>query len=235
LIIIPEEAEEILSVLSEADSSPTNLLTYAAPVTRKMLQFNDFKFYSVPTLPDEWEAPMWLRVELGLFAGRLYFGYFEYKDLCEYLGIDEATSRLQEDAKDAVISGMDGLVDEPMDDEVEVDVTTQESKAFTIKPLTFLREWLAVRRKGQDFSHTPMGHVCQGKPLSESHLFFMRSSNPQKKSTYARREGTATTEIEEDVEEELFDEDEYGDDVGFDENDGFDDSQLRDEEDAPQT
>jgi len=37
---------------------------------------------------------------------------------------------------------------------------------------TKVREWLALRRKGQDFEHTPMGFVTGGKPLTENHPFF---------------------------------------------------------------
>lgn len=36
----------------------------------------------------------------------------------------------------------------------------------------FLLEWLTMRRKGQDILHTPMGYVCQGRPLEASHDFF---------------------------------------------------------------
>jgi len=29
----------------------------------------------------------------------------------------------------------------------------------------FMQEWLAVCRKGQDVSHTPMGYLCRGRKL----------------------------------------------------------------------
>jgi len=233
LIIIPEEAEQLLAIVFDADTSPTHLLTYAAPVTRKMLQFNDFKFYAVPSLPTGWEAPMWLRVELGIFAGRLYFEYFEYNDLCEYFGANGATAGVQEDVDEltsTTISGVDGIIDGSVDDEMESGVTAPELTVFTKRPLTFLQEWLAVRRKGQDFSHTPMGHVCQGKPLLESHPFFVKSDNSRKKVTYLKKERGRNRD-EEEVSEDLYDEYEQGDDeIGFNEKDGFDDSQLLDDE-----
>ena len=35
-----------------------------------------------------------------------------------------------------------------------------------------MHEWIALRRKGQDFEHTPMGFVTTGKSLTENHPFF---------------------------------------------------------------
>jgi hypothetical protein len=52
LIVNPEEAETILPLLHDVQNPVTHLLTYAAPVTRKMLQFNDLKYYAVPNLPN---------------------------------------------------------------------------------------------------------------------------------------------------------------------------------------
>ena len=34
---------------------------------------------------------------------------------------------------------------------------------FVSQPLPFLREWLAQRRQGHDFSYTPMGYLCHGR------------------------------------------------------------------------
>lgn len=48
----------------------------------------------------------------------------------------------------------------------------EDSKSFTEKPLLFLHQWLSIRRKGQDFIHTPVGYICQGKILTSDHLFF---------------------------------------------------------------
>lgn len=80
LVIIPEEAEALISVLRSSEPPKTYLLTYAAPVTKRMLHFNDLKYYSIPTLPEHVEPSAWLMLELGLFSGRLYFEYSEYKD-----------------------------------------------------------------------------------------------------------------------------------------------------------
>lgn len=180
LIVNPEEAEKIIPLFHNAQYPNTHLLTYAAPVTRKMLQFNDLKYYAVPNLPKSWTAPTWLKIELGIFAGRLYFEYEEYANLCKFLGVRESEGKLEEMDIDEPMSSAEQPADqfsaeEPAEDtadEVEADTKSKPLQSFTSKPLTFLHEWLAVRRKGQDFAHTPMGHVCQGKPLTASHPFF---------------------------------------------------------------
>ena len=170
LIIIPEEAELLLPRLKQANNSITHLLTYAAPVTRKMLRFNDLTYYTLPTLPKSWKPPTWLTVELGIFAGRLYFEYEEYEDLRKYLGLqaedqdletDETLSPTEAHAIDAI------TVNAPSLDQ-------QKPRTFTSRPLQFLQDWLAARRRGQDFTHTPMGYVCQDKPLNASHAFFAK-------------------------------------------------------------
>lgn len=172
VVIIPEEADALIPMLRDPDIAfKTYLLTYAAPITRKMLQFNDLTYYSVPPLPKEWIAPKWLRVELGVFAGRLYFEWSEYKHMCELLGIQEGVVK-NEDLD--VVMAMDGAGDEVVPEgglRATPTVQVDEIK-FASRPLTFMQEWLAVRRRGQDFAHSPMGFVSQGKPLQSEHPFF---------------------------------------------------------------
>jgi hypothetical protein len=234
LIVIPEEAEQLLTLLLRDEILPVHLLTYAAPVTRRMLHFNDLNFYSIPSLPFGWKAPSWLRVELGIYAGRLYFEYHEYQHLCDYLGVIESVSGLQQDGDEtlSVTAHTDVSVDDSMYSSCEKESSNLPPKTFTKRPLTFLQEWLAVRRKGQDFGHTPMGHVCQGKPLSENHPFFARPANTQKKDVaYVRREAKVQTEDDDDVDDGVCDE-EHEAHNGPDEPDAFDDSLLHDEEDS---
>jgi hypothetical protein len=77
---------------------------------------------------------------------------------------------------------VDGAADETLaHDGVQVQVQgeaqvhkgpTSEDNKLAQNPLTFLQEWLALRRRGQDFAHSPMGFVSQGKWLREDHVFF---------------------------------------------------------------
>lgn len=43
---------------------------------------------------------------------------------------------------------------------------------FTEAPLELLQQWLLTRRKGKDFLHTPMGHICSRKVVKEDSVFF---------------------------------------------------------------
>lgn len=168
MIVIPEEVEVLIPLLRDIDNPPTYLLTYAAPVTRKMLHFNSLQYFSVPTLPIGWKPPAWLITELGIFAGRLYFDFDEYSDLRKFLGYQDNDAALSTEVHET----------DDVNDVTEMMATgVPQAQSFTAKPLTFLLEWLAIKRKGQNFSHTPMGHVAQGKSLTESHPFFSRVEN----------------------------------------------------------
>ncbi|KAL1886622.1 hypothetical protein Plec18167_000554 [Paecilomyces lecythidis] len=77
LVIIPEEAEQFIRLFWDVQNTPVHLILYAAPVTKLMEPFNHLSYYSVPSLPEEWSAPQWLPVEVGILAGRLYFEFSE--------------------------------------------------------------------------------------------------------------------------------------------------------------
>ncbi|KAF3913599.1 hypothetical protein ABW20_dc0110554 [Dactylellina cionopaga] len=146
IIVNPEEAEYLIPHLNSGSrDSSVHLFTYAAPITRKMVQFDNLRFFTIPTIQNNWVPPERLCVELGIVSGRLYFAYEHASALREYLDL-----------------GNKGLAD----------TETQNSSVFTSKPLSFLQEWLTLKRKGQDFLHTPMGYLCQSKALLPSHPFF---------------------------------------------------------------
>ncbi|KAL1638643.1 hypothetical protein SLS58_008761 [Diplodia intermedia] len=173
MVVIPEEAELLIPLLRDAEKPVTHLLTYAPAVTRKMVHFNDLTYYSIPPMPRGWKAPDWLRVELGLFAGRLYFEHAEYAGMLRYLGIGggEREDAMDDDPRQHLLPDgetSDGPSLETYGPRAEKNATVP----FTDRPLTFIREWLASRRKGQDFSHSPMGAVCQGRRLAADHPFF---------------------------------------------------------------
>lgn len=192
-VITPEEAEALIPILRQK-MQPTTLITYAAPVTRRMFHFNDMKFYSIPSLPDSWTAPVWLKVDLGFFAGRLYFEWEEYGAICQLLGIDSSSSAYEGDsAPEDSTEDMTGTDAEKWD--LGLDGTSDahgskpsqtrrlETGGITLKPYTFTQEYLGVLRRGQDVSHTPMGYVCMGKPLHAEHSFFRKDQ----RATRARR------------------------------------------------
>lgn len=170
IIIIPEEAEALIPLIRDQRSQmATHLLCYAAPITRKMLHFNDMNFHSIPSLPPHWKAPLWLRTELGIFSGRLYFDWGEYEHVCQFLGIEEGV--LDEDQLGA-LANLDGTAESIDQETSETDLQKQSGKRFVDRPMTFIQEWLEIRRRGQDFVHSPMGFISQGRMLQLDHVFF---------------------------------------------------------------
>ncbi|KAK4234701.1 hypothetical protein C8A03DRAFT_18447 [Achaetomium macrosporum] len=154
IVLIPEEAEQVIKMIHSKGTHPKiYLITYASPT------------------------------ELGLLAGRLYFEWHEYDALSKFLGITEESSSGSDEDNDEVSVDDDEYCDENEtdgDDDSAVEngdnkntiTTAKSSSSFSPRPLTFLQEWLAIRRHGQDFAHTPMGFLAQGKPLQASHPFF---------------------------------------------------------------
>ncbi|KIW67043.1 hypothetical protein PV04_06320 [Phialophora macrospora] len=186
VLVSPEEAEELIPLCREAPKRVVHLLSYAAPVTQKMLQFNNLDYYAVPALPLGWSAPMWLRVQIGIFAGRLYFPFEELGHIRDFLGLgnddpsnfqSDLAIEIEEERMESSSSSEENQTaghDEPQilqDDKI----ITKEARAAKLKAtrmLTFLHAWLGTRGRGQDFTHTPMGYICARKALTEDHPFF---------------------------------------------------------------
>ncbi|KAF2802677.1 uncharacterized protein BDZ99DRAFT_454339 [Mytilinidion resinicola] len=214
LVISPEEADALIPLLRryrgpKDTAGITHLIVYSAPVTRRMLHFNNLDYHATPPLPSNFKTPAWLKIELGIFAGRLYFEWREYQELSTYLGVK--TSADSNESSEA-----------------------SQLEAFVKKPCTFLREWLAVLRKNQDFEHTPMGFVTTGKPLSSDHPFFLATARRDmdvecklKKAIFAARhadEAESDDDGDHDDDELFHYEDGHVDGHGKDEHveDGFD-------------
>lgn len=155
LLIIPEEAELLIPVLRLAGpTAHTYLLTYAAPVTKSMADFNSFRYFTIPSLPKHCEFPQWFRIELGLFAGQLYASFDDCLETAEYL---KAMGR--HDDANAVPNS-------------ESSADGGAVSKFSANPIGFLLEWLALRRQVQDILQTPMGYICKGSKLHPEHPFF---------------------------------------------------------------
>ncbi|KAI1808649.1 hypothetical protein F4811DRAFT_569460 [Daldinia bambusicola] len=219
IIVTPEEAEQLIEIIQAAEKTKrgvsTHLITYAAPVTRRMMHFNKLKFYSMPSLPPDWLPSEWLITELGFFAGRLYFEFSEYDSICRILGIDLSQSGIDEfdsSETDTTEQRSTSTLEKPSEvtsqnseESHEVsrtlsNVVQAKSKSFartlTTKPYTFTQEYLAVRRRGQDFTHTPMGFLSSGKPLTHESPFFRRADTTRRSHNLVPV-GTAQPENEE--------------------------------------
>ncbi|KAI0172821.1 hypothetical protein GGR52DRAFT_591328 [Hypoxylon sp. FL1284] len=154
LVVIPEEAELLIPRLRRAaDKSPVHLVAYAAPVTKAMLCFNDFRYYSLPPLAPTHELPAWFRFEIGLLGGRLHVHAAEW---------DALASQLQ-----SPLAG-DAVKPEPADGAGATVAVADDPAAFAI-------EWLTLLRKTQDVLQTPMGYICTGRRPPEGHPFLASS------------------------------------------------------------
>ncbi|KAL6717793.1 hypothetical protein ACLMJK_003878 [Lecanora helva] len=160
LIISDYEANAVLPVARDQRRGFTSLIAYTAPITKAMLIFDTLKFYSVPSLPETWRPPGWLVRDLGIFAGRLYFDFKEQGHaLYRAFGLPPPASTLP-----STLTETDLWHELPFDDAPAVQ---NQSQPFSPSPLLFMQEWLAIRRKGQDFSQTMMGELCRGRRLEE--------------------------------------------------------------------
>jgi hypothetical protein len=187
-------------VRAAPDAVMVHLIMYSPPVTRGMLRLNDLGYHSLPALPKGWKPPQWLTLELGIFAGRLYFEWGEYDGVCRVLGVDPSAWTLDEEEDDPTddedAARLDGTEPPTGTPELTIDGaaestallgswprgtvtdassrTTAAARSFCRKPLSFMAEWLGLRRKGVDFAHSPMGLMSQGKPLHAEHAFFRK-------------------------------------------------------------
>lgn len=148
-MVIPEEVELLILMIRAQEKSKVHIMTYAAPVTKNMLHFNALSYYVIPLLPVNYAVPDWLSVELGVLAGRLYMSFEECTAVKRYLGLADDFNAESSQSSSS--------------EHVDVSATNRAN---------FLLDWLTIRRKGQDITHTSMGYICQGRPLHQSHPFF---------------------------------------------------------------
>ncbi|PQE30560.1 p-loop containing nucleoside triphosphate hydrolase protein [Rutstroemia sp. NJR-2017a WRK4] len=186
LIIISEEAELLIPIIRAARKPKVHLIAYAAPVTKNMLLFDELSYYTLPRLPVGYKVPNWLSIELGIFAGRLYFSFPEYTHLMRYLQLADKTN---------------------------VEASYTNTGIFTTNPVNFLLDWLTLRRKGQDIIHTPMGYICQGRLLHNDHPFFINRGTVAEKGTSSSPENRSNGAVKK-VDDEYSDlEDEWNSDL----------------------
>lgn len=176
-----------------------------------MLHFDTLTYYAFPSLPFMWKPPTWLPFELAILAGRLYFNFSDYEALLQSINAaeqDEGSSRPS---------------------------SSSDDQGHAKNVLAFLNEWLAIRRQGQDITHTPMGYVCQGRKLRSDHPFFMqRSEQVDLGSGFT---ASYQTGVDEEEEEDYFDvDDEIEGSVGGDSCQGEEnEAVVKDEQDEETT
>jgi hypothetical protein len=100
LLVTHEEANQLIPVLWKYKRNTlVHLIVYSAPVTRRMLQFDELKYYAIPSLPEDFKVSTSFKVDLCILAGRLHFGWDEYETLMGYLGTAAADNLNTQAAK----------------------------------------------------------------------------------------------------------------------------------------
>jgi hypothetical protein len=66
----------------------------------------------------------------------------------------------------------------------------------TTGTISFILEWLSLRRRGQDVMHTPLGYVCQGRPLDSQHAFFVTNRAVDGSVVNSHSPNGAVTEVQ---------------------------------------
>ncbi|KEQ74499.1 hypothetical protein M436DRAFT_34467, partial [Aureobasidium namibiae CBS 147.97] len=153
LVVSPFEVNELLPQIKQSEA--IRLHTFAPRVNKAMVSFNDLQFYTLNAKSRDANAAS--LGPLNLFAGSLYLdSEAEYEALRGNLGVK---SRHRHAENIPVQS--DGFV-EP---EIREKIGWPRFCAFTKSPIPFLKEVIALRRNGQGFGHTHMGHLLSGKEL----------------------------------------------------------------------
>lgn len=84
VIISPFEANELMPRMKQSKS--THLHLYSPRSSLAFAAIDNLRLYAVPPLPDNWQLPEELRLQLNLFSGQLYFSsYTDYQRTCDML------------------------------------------------------------------------------------------------------------------------------------------------------
>lgn len=83
---------------------------------------------------------------------------------------------------------------------------SSRSNVTTTEKTRFILEWTSLRRKGQDVMHTPLGYVCQDRPLGIEHAFFVTRHAADSGVMKPYHTSEAVTEAPDDDEDEGEDE-----------------------------
>lgn len=154
LLVSPFEVNELLPEIRQ--SKAIRLHTFASRVNKAMVSFNDLQFYTPSVGSRDVTFPQVSLGPLNLFAGSLYLdSKAEYEALRRNLGV---ISRHRHAESIPVQS--DGFVEPEAREKIGWGFCP-----FTKSPIQFLKEVIALRRSGQGFGHTHMGHLLSGREL----------------------------------------------------------------------
>ncbi|KKZ67076.1 hypothetical protein EMCG_07247 [[Emmonsia] crescens] len=156
MIISPYEAEGLLPEIKK--SKTVTLHLYAPRLNPAFRAMDGLDLYTVPELPETWNLPRRLALQLGLFSGLLFLGSFsEYTSMCELLGL------AWEKAGDGCVVAADGFVVQNGSGQGAC------RSSFSDSPVKFLKVFMTkIRRNCEGISKTHMGTILDGSLLRRS-------------------------------------------------------------------
>lgn len=159
VVLSPFEVNELLPVIRR--SRCVRLHVYAPRVTSTTKPFDDLQFHYFPrTLAlggPFTQVDHTLTTQLNIFAGQLYLtDYAAYRALCLFLGLHLPGET------DGLPYQSDGFIsqrDRSRDGRVDL-------SPFTRSPVPFLKDLVALRRKGNTYTSTHVGKLLHGHSLT---------------------------------------------------------------------
>jgi len=138
-------------------SQYVNMYAYAPRTTKTMASFDRFDVYRVPSSGTKIAPSKDCMTSLRLFAGQLYYNSFdEYQRFCALLGIWDGERVLKDESREVA---SDGFVSPACR------AANGWQAAFDSSPVQIVKEFISMRRKGIEWSHTHVGRVLNGSIL----------------------------------------------------------------------
>ncbi|QRW06891.1 hypothetical protein RhiLY_05890 [Ceratobasidium sp. AG-Ba] len=165
LALSPFEVNQLLPDIRK--STQVRLHVFAPRVARSMLPFSNLQFYATPSL-DQSTLPLpseLVRLQLGMFAGQLYFGdYTQYRLVCGFLGIYIQPENGHE-SEDVQVQS-DCFVPQSDRQKLIERVPEYLNCRFKRSPVDAVRQLVGYRRKGMEYLRTHLGQVLHARQLS---------------------------------------------------------------------
>ncbi|KAI9803787.1 MAG: hypothetical protein M1825_001667 [Sarcosagium campestre] len=160
VVLSPHEANALLPIIRRKSHPRVTLHVYSPRVVKTCSSLEDLAFCAIPALSAPLPHPRALISQLNLFAGQLYIQtYSDYLEICAMLGIYSVPP------PDGIHINCDGFV--APHHRPRYDAAMAERCRFTRSPVAFLKQVMALRRKGQEFGLSHIGRILDGGMLTK--------------------------------------------------------------------
>lgn len=157
LILVSQfEANKLIPMLKKRGSTHIHLHMYSPRAAKTMPIFDNLMFHSIPSTFQGDASLADLILQVNIFAGQLYpTSWEDFNRLCDFLGIANDPDRHPIAMNDRFVLP------------VNRDTRMAAACPFNVSPIRFLKDLVALRRKGQEFELTPIGRLLAGHRLFE--------------------------------------------------------------------